>query len=98
MSKAVYKYPMFGTRVPMPKGAVPLHVALQRDKEHVWALVDKAETRIVNHEFAIYATGEEIPDGPMRHLITIHVPNGYFGTLHTPEGLIWHVFYKGEVE
>ncbi len=50
----------------------------------VWALVDP-ENPVTSRHFAIYATGEPLPDNP----------GHYVGTATTPAGIVWHVFDRG---
>jgi len=79
----IYKYPLeFSfTVIPLPSDARILSAALQNGVPHVWVLLD--------------------PDAPLRDVLFHAIPTGRFlltdpgdfiDTIHTPSGLIFHVF------
>lgn len=82
--KTIYKYELDITDVQVirpPAAAHFLEVAFQQDKLFVWALVNtdyKPHDRVIK----IYGTGNPIESGT----------GLYIGTVHAPNGLVWHVF------
>lgn len=83
--KTIHKF-LLADYVQMPKGAKPIHVNHQ-GASMVWAIVDDSRSTIV-HEFNIVGTGWDLED----------VKGNYIGTVHEPNGFVWHVFYVGEKE
>ena len=81
--KTIYKYQL-NDYVLMPKGAKPLHVNHQGG-DFVWALVDNSQP-MVTHRFNVVGTGWDLT----------YVNGEYLGTLHEPNGMVWHAFYNGE--
>jgi hypothetical protein len=70
----------------MPKGAEPLHVAMQNGMLTIWAVVNP-EFMFVKHHFTCRGTGNAVlpSEGKSTHLGT--VMDGPF---------VWHVFYHGQ--
>lgn len=67
--------------IDMPADAALLHVAVQHDEIHLWALAD--DTRQTRTErFRMYGTGQQV-EGSHRYLGTVH-----------HEGFVWHVFHE----
>jgi hypothetical protein len=81
--KTIHKFHL-NDFVLMPKGAKPLHVNHQ-GTSMVWALVDDSRS-MVTHKFNIVGTGWDLED----------IEGEYLGTVHEPNGFVWHVFYVGE--
>lgn len=100
MTLTIYKYkipvPTQGpaVSVPMPADAKLLHVAVQGDVAHLWALVDPAAVQVQRTLFVV-STGAAL------HATPVH-PRGvpYVGTFHMPmtpwPELVFHVFDGGE--
>lgn len=89
MSAVIRKYPMpvqDRTTVVLPRNADILHIGAQGLELFVWALVDPLAALTVEHEYLIFGTGNEVPNGGegLGHLATILVANG----------LVWHVFQE----
>lgn len=69
-----------------------LHVAaIPGDHRNVnlWALVDTERSVQGEYKVDIYGTGHPLPD---------YSDFGYFGTVPTDSGLVWHVFLNCDVE
>ena len=66
----------------LPKGAKILDVQIQKDTCCLWALCDENATR-EKRVFAIYGTGNPIPDDPGTYISTFQMYNG---------NLVFHVF------
>lgn len=79
---AIYKYPLElksdVQAVEMPEGAEILHVADQRGRPSLWALVDPNAPTVLRG-FAVFGTGHTCPE------------DGYVGTTHA-DGFVWHIF------
>lgn len=88
----VWKYdaiPAETFAISMPRGAKPLHVAVQHGKPMLWALVDPLEP-LVTHRFYMVGTGHDRPE-LMRHDVF------YVGTFQMEGGaLVFHIFWAGE--
>lgn len=77
---SVWKFPLDPSGwVVMPKGAKPLHVAVQDGAAFVWAEVWPTN-RMVRRHLPVYGTGHTIDGWP-----------DYLGTFHL-DGLVFHVF------
>ena len=87
----IYKYELEPNNMPvlMPLGAIPLSVGFQGSYLYVWALVDEYESNVREHRFFTYATGEEF--------VLPHGKSTFIGTA-PGAGLVFHVFYKGEIK
>jgi len=82
--KTIWKWTLTQPRTEacLPAGAQPLAVQMQDGWPTVWALVD-IEAPAANYMLTLYATGEELPDGPGR----------YVGTVQD-RGFVWHLFME----
>lgn len=70
------------SKVDMPRGARPLHVACQDGAFMLWALVDPNALKEPRW-FHVAGTG---------HPIKLSTVSGYIGTMHYPHGgLVFHV-------
>ena len=61
--KKIYKYPLAiddFQHIPMPKGAVILHVGNQRESLNMWALVDPDKKLTELRAFRVAGTGRHI--------------------------------------
>lgn len=74
--------------VVMPAGANPIHVDMQHNEPHVWAIVCPDNHR-VKHRFRVAGTGHPIRDVGF-HVGTFHLGRG------TDAELVFHVFDMGE--
>lgn len=82
----IYKYQIGLNRRPgisMPRGAKILHLALQHDEPHIWAMVDPAADH-EERQFAVWGTGHEIDTAGLT----------YVGTWQK-DGFVWHLFERG---
>jgi hypothetical protein len=82
--KAVWKFPISGYGdqrrfcVGLPRGACIVEIAVQDDKECIWAIVDP-RAPMVTHEFLFVSTGDPIPEGLMLcYLKTLFRDDGAF--------------------
>lgn len=71
--------------VSMPRGAKLLKVGFQKDDLFVWAMVKNLDTKL--RYFGIYGTG---------HPIEFYEIEIYLDTVFQNNGLVWHVFDRGE--
>jgi hypothetical protein len=70
-------------KIEMPSNSKLLTVQVQRREPMLWALVDDEDSKTIDREIAIFATGEALPDGR----------GEYLGTFQIDEGrLVFHVF------
>ena len=82
--KTIYKYPIATTHtihIDMPKGSIPVLIALQENYMNLWMEVDMSaeiETRV----FGIYGTGHPIKDNDT-HIASLI--DGQF---------VWHLYEK----
>ena len=68
--------------LPMPEGAKVLTVQMQHGALALWALVDENAPQS-NRSFAIYGTGNPMPQSPGEYVGTFQLRNG---------DLVFHVF------
>jgi hypothetical protein len=89
MTRTIWKYRITSQdmvlALPGP-GAWPLHVGLQpghtgEPELMLWSQVNPGGPKIV-WQIRVVMTGEEMPDGDLRHL----------GTVQRPDGIVCHVF------
>ena len=84
MAATIWKFPLpvgDEVRVPMPKGAQVLTIAVVRDEPFVWAIVDPGAA-VVEREFSVRGTGHDLG-----------TVGGYIGTFMLLAGsLVFHVF------
>lgn len=88
MSAAIWKYPLSVSDNPiieMQSRAEILHVGHQGDGVVLWAKV-RTEVGPVRRKFTIYGTGQAMAMDE----------GAYVGTVQMPNGLVWHVFDRGE--
>ncbi len=83
--KTIWKFDLAGSNIPLrvPKGAVPLGVAMQGDCPRIWMLVD-SEAELEDRMFWVRGTGQPLDTNDaheIKHIGT--VLDGPF---------IWHVF------
>jgi len=71
----------------MPESAKILHVADQRGRLCLWAIVDPERPK-VRRRFAIIGTGYPFPP----ELVGIYIETAMMAA----SGLVWHVFDRGE--
>lgn len=83
----VWKWPLQITdrqALMMPAGAVVLTVQMQGHQPQLWALVDETQdTPKQPRAFAIYGTGNPMPNDPGRYIATFQTHGG---------DLVWHAF------
>lgn len=88
----VYKYtlpPFSAAAIRMQRGARVLHIAGQRDRVCLWALVDP-HAEMEERRFVVVGTGHEMPPGEpesFRHLGTVLLDGG---------ALVFHVFEEDQ--
>lgn len=88
MNVSIWKYHLVVSDlqlIEMPLGAKILHVGLQSDQITVWVEVPLGK-ELVNRAFGIYGTGFVLGLDGCEHVGTVQMPNG----------LVWHVFDRGE--
>ncbi len=72
--------------VMMPAGAQVLTVQMQGHHPQLWALVDETQdTPLTPRAFAIYGTGNPMPEDPGRYIATFQTHGG---------DLVWHAFER----
>lgn len=85
--KIILKFPLQlqnAQTVVMPAGAQILTVQAQNDMLHLYALCDRTGDAVEGRRFAVYGTGEGLPDEPGVYIGTTQL--WYQGRL------LWHVF------
>jgi hypothetical protein len=89
--RSVWKFPIpleDHPTIPMPVGAVPLHVGVQRGEPFLWALVDPQERARRHYQFRLAGTGHGIEDHHFSYDHLTHV-----GTFQMEGGaLVFHLF------
>lgn len=87
--RVVWKYEIInwaGTRIKLPALHKILHFAWQggeaKGNAHVWIEIEKGAAVAVEISFAVFGTGEDIPDGWK-----------YVGTMQK-DGFVWHCYSK----
>lgn len=81
----IYKYNLKVTDyqiINLPKGAKILDIQTQYNEPKLWALVDE-KAELEKREFAIYGTGNPLPDDIGEYLATFQIHEGQ---------LVFHVF------
>lgn len=82
----IWKYPLEVTdlqTLKMPAGAKVLTVQMQGEACCLWALVDEAAQVTQARTFAIYGTGNPVPDNPGTYVASFQMVGGR---------LVFHVF------
>ncbi len=85
MTLRIYKFQLSVVdrqTVMMPAGAKLLDVQMQGDSPCIWALLND-QTEYEPRHFAIYGTGNPVPDDPGVYVATFQMHGG---------ALVWHVF------
>lgn len=90
--KTIYKFEITSRVVPMPAGAVLLHVGEQHIGHDsyalfVWAKVDTTQPCVSRH-LEVVGTGWDDRDGGDGKLV---------GTVQQRSGLVFHIFDHGEI-
>lgn len=84
----VYKYQLYTTPgLHLPTRSEVLDIGLQGEWVYVWALVDTEYARLAQPTLLMVGTGQ--PLGEDARDCFKHVR-----TLHTPLGMVWHIFQR----
>lgn len=88
LMQKIYKYSITVTgNTRIPANARILHVGMQSNRPHIWAMVDP-DAPTVFRKISIIGTGWDLPDD-----------NGEFlGTVFGDHGYVWHIFDRGVAE
>ncbi len=88
--QVIYKYAVTpsGLTTEIPEGAKILHVAAVGMGVFLWALVNPAAP-LVHRQLAVLPTGRMVDTNGID-------TDMYLGTVHLPDGMIFHLFDLGE--
>lgn len=79
--RTIYKYPIRGRKILLPKSAQIVKVDKDyNDEECIWAIVDPSEQETEERNFVIAATGELWDENQVKYVRT-YFDNGY----------VWHL-------
>lgn len=85
--RAIYKYPLGSVGlnvVSMPKDAIILSCALQREVPALWAIVSDSDPVHSSRRFLVVGTGHALPDEVDA--------KRFINTLQRDDGIVLHVF------
>lgn len=78
--------PFADQTIDMPSSCRPISAAFQQGNIRVWAVVVPSNA-LRKHRFIVVATGQPSDE----------TVGTFLGTVHTPDGFVFHVFDRGEV-